>query len=53
MRGCRNSPASRNEACDLELPGFEEWPGDSRSSGCPETGGPRCSFSFEDKDGEE
>ena len=35
-----DSPACQNEAGGLELPGFGEWPGSSRYSGCP--GGPRC-----------
>jgi hypothetical protein len=44
--GCRNSPARPNEDRGVELSGFGEWPGNSFSSGTPEDGGPRHSFSL-------
>ena len=44
-RDWNTGPAKPNEANCLELSGIGEWPGSSRSSGCPEDGGPGCAFS--------
>jgi hypothetical protein len=52
-RGCFYSSASRNEDREFELPGFGEWPDNSRSSRFPEEGGPRHSIFVGDKDGRE